>query len=154
MTRSLLRVKHRALFIARDIGCVAEEHQHRVAFTLSVVHDETLGPRFRAARKSIGLTQEALAHAMKDHGGPNHRAVQLLETGKTKDPGAATIYAWARVTGVSADWLLGLTTDGGPETSEQTAAANIRREAVRVLTESRQKAHSSKGDITRKGIRP
>lgn len=61
------------------------------------------GHRLRDARERAGLTQGELAAVL----GVDRNTVGRAELGRTA-PSAATVAAWARACGVSADALLGL----------------------------------------------
>lgn len=79
--------------------------------------DNTLGERLRAARVAAGLSQRAVARAT----GIRQPHVSALETGRYGrggpygyDPTAATVARLADALGVTAAWLRGDTTTGGP----------------------------------------
>lgn len=69
------------------------------------------GIRLKEFRKSKGLTQNQAAELM----GVPQQTYQRYESGKL-DLKMSTIYNICKTLGVSADWLLGLTADGGGET--------------------------------------
>ncbi len=61
---------------------------------------EKLGDRVRKARKHAGLTQNQLAKKVETSQG----AISDIENGRNKD--SSSLYDIAKVTGVSADWLI------------------------------------------------
>jgi transcriptional regulator with XRE-family HTH domain len=71
------------------------------------MHGTSLSTRLRDARTCAGLTRAELARRL----GVDRGTVMRAEDGKN-EPRPATLAAWARVCGVSADSLLGL--DGSP----------------------------------------
>lgn len=66
--------------------------------------------RFKELRLSLGLSQAEMAARMGIH----QTAWGRFETGKVKDPQASTITQVCRTFNISADWLLGLSSKGGP----------------------------------------
>jgi transcriptional regulator with XRE-family HTH domain len=63
---------------------------------------QTMGARLRAARTLRGLTQEALASAIKT----STFSVSKYERGELTNPQTDTLCGIARVLGVSLDWLV------------------------------------------------
>lgn len=72
----------------------------------SLVMPEGIGERIRFIRRASGLTQTQLAEAL----GVVQQSVSAWERGWTL-PGVETLWAFCKETGVSADLVLGLTTD-------------------------------------------
>ena len=73
--------------------------------------EQTLAERIRASRQAYGMTQGTLAKRI----GISKTAMNQMESGETIDPGVSRIREIARVLRVSADYLLGLSDEGGPE---------------------------------------
>lgn len=65
---------------------------------------DTLGERIRKARTGYGMSQAELARRI----GISNNAMNLIESGKTTDPGALKVKAIAQALRVSTDYLLGL----------------------------------------------
>lgn len=90
---------------------------------------ESFGRRFGYARKKRRYSQQAIADEM----GVTRQAVSRWETGLAL-PNAHQITKFCDITGITADWLLGRTDFGGPD-STQEVIARAASEGPKVMEE-------------------
>ncbi|MBI5671271.1 MAG: helix-turn-helix domain-containing protein [Chloroflexi bacterium] len=88
----------------------------------------TFSRRIRQRRKSLGLSQEALAELADI----DQTQISRYEIGKN-EPGADALAALARALDTTTDWLVGLTDNPDRPLRGQADLDDIEREAIKIL---------------------
>lgn len=89
---------------------------------MSALDEKALGNRLQDARKSAGMTQQALCHKA----GLSYSTLAKIERGAIKSPSIFTVQTIAVALGTSLDVLLGMETAGGSGLPKKVTKSGVR----------------------------